>query len=639
MTEPLLPQTALPLWRRRWVAPASVAAVFIALFIWTWQTWADLLIDFGVQLYVPWQITQGKVLYRDIAHYTGPLSVYYNALAFKIFGVNLRVLEFANLPILIATTVAIYKIASRLGGKLCAVVCSVSFLVLFAFAHLTIAGNYNFVCPYEYEYTHATLLALLCVIFLTRLVTQPKPLSAAIAGFLAGMIFLTRSEFFVAIVAATAITGLLLLVANWRKLPLAALAFMLGFAIPPLISILSLHLALPWSMAMYRTLGMWPALLRGNVSSQHFYLHSMGIDDLHSSLQQLYAWSLRWCIPLAGFTAWASLKTSRKSPPILFIAFLLGAIFAGLHWRSHESALTFWPSMFRPLPLALAIVAAASIFQFISGMRRETNALIAILSILSLALLAKVFFYARIIHYGVWLAMPGVMLLLAVLFGSIPATLARHERNPAIFIAGMGGVWLSVLLVHLAITKTQMSLLSVSVGSGADQFWADAKTAPVVNNALLIAQQLPAGKTLACFPEGIMINYLARRPAATRYVNFNPPDLLLFGQDQVIRAMQANPPDYIFIVHKDTSEFEVRFFGQDYAQNLFAWIESNYMEVRLPIDLDLGAEPLKSSRFGIRLLVPRPGHEGQQRMILNPDIYRGRNDMSSIIADSTSNRE
>jgi hypothetical protein len=136
-----------------------------------------------------------------------------------------------------------------------------------------------------------------------------------------------------------------------------------------------------------------------------------------------------------------------------------------------------------------------------------------------------------------------------------------------------------------------------------------------------------------------MINYLARRPTATRFVNFNPPDLLLFGEANMIRALQNSPPDFIFIVHKDTSEFGVRFFGNDYAQNLFAWIQANYMEVRLPPDLDLGAEPLKSARFGIRLLVPRPGPEGQQRMLLNPNTQRGRDDIYSAIADSTSTRE
>ena len=137
MSEPNPPQPCGPrqLWRRPWIGPAAIAAAALAMLARTWQTWPDVLVDFGVQLYVPWQLSEGKVLYRDIAHYTGPLSVYYNASAFRLFGVNLRVLELANFPILIGTIWAVYFLARRLGGGLCATVCGLTFVTLFAFAH------------------------------------------------------------------------------------------------------------------------------------------------------------------------------------------------------------------------------------------------------------------------------------------------------------------------------------------------------------------------------------------------------------------------------------------------------------------------------------------------------------------------
>jgi hypothetical protein len=622
-------ESVQPIWQRRWAGPAVVTAVFLAMLFWTWQKWADVLIDFGVQLYVPWQLSEGKVLYRDIAHYTGPLSVYYNALAFRIFGVNLRVLELANLPILIAIVIIIYHLGTKLGGRFCATICAVSFLILFAFAHLTIAGNYNYVCPYEYEYTHATLFSLVSVIFLNRLVTSRRLINAAAAGFLAGMIFLTRAEFFVAAIGAAGIAITFLIVVDWRKVLPAAGIFFIAAIIPPIVSALLLHLAMPWNMAFYRMLGMWPAMLRGNVSRLLFYQHSMGLDDLPASLRLLEAWSVVWCIPLAAFASWGMLKIRRRSTPMIVIAFLLGAIFAGLHWRDQQ-----WGSMFRPLPLAVALITAISGFQFFRCEKRE-SALAAILGVLSFILLAKVFFYARITHYGCWLAMPAVILLLATLFGTAPASIKQRGGNAPIFLAGLAGVWTVVLLVHLSITKTQMKPLDISVGSGSDQFWADAKIGNFVNNAVLVAQQMPPNKTLACFPEGIMINYLARRETATRFVNFNPPDLLLFGEDRMLAAMQTTPPDFIFLVHKDTSEFGLKFFGRDYGQKLYAWIEENYQPQDLPM-IDLGAEPLRDTRFGIRLLIHRPSGDTSQRLIDNQRFPLVK---YSLTADSTSTRE
>ena len=37
-----------------------------------------LMIDFGRELYVPWQLNEGKALYRDIAYFHGPFSPYLN---------------------------------------------------------------------------------------------------------------------------------------------------------------------------------------------------------------------------------------------------------------------------------------------------------------------------------------------------------------------------------------------------------------------------------------------------------------------------------------------------------------------------------------------------------------------------------
>ena len=66
--------------------------------------------------------------------------------------------------------------------------------------------------------------------------------------------------------------------------------------------------------------------------------------------------------------------------------------------------------------------------------------------------------------------------------------------------------------------------------------------------------------------------------------------------------MNATPPDYIFLVHKDTSEFGA-IFGRDYGRKLYKWIVKIMMSNRSRCSIWL--EPLQSNRFGIRLLIPR----------------------------------
>jgi hypothetical protein len=94
-----------------------------------------------------------------------------------------------------------------------------------------------------------------------------------------------------------------------------------------------------------------------------------------------------------------------------------------------------------------------------------------------------------------------------------------------------------------------------------------------------------------------MLNYLSRRVSPVPYTDFMPTEFAIFGEDAILDSFRANPPDYIALVHKDTSEFGYQFFGRDYGQQVYAWIEENYRPAAL-----IGDMPLQDARFGILFL-------------------------------------
>ena len=61
-------------WFRAAVPPVVLATTSLAMLAWTWGTWPDVLIDFGRELYIAWQLAAGKTLYADIPYFHGPLS-------------------------------------------------------------------------------------------------------------------------------------------------------------------------------------------------------------------------------------------------------------------------------------------------------------------------------------------------------------------------------------------------------------------------------------------------------------------------------------------------------------------------------------------------------------------------------------
>src|SRR5439155_1755159 len=72
--------------------------------------WADPLVDFGRELYVPWQLVRGRVLYADVAYLNGPLSPYLNALWFRLFGISMRTLVLCNAGILGIVIVLLHRL-------------------------------------------------------------------------------------------------------------------------------------------------------------------------------------------------------------------------------------------------------------------------------------------------------------------------------------------------------------------------------------------------------------------------------------------------------------------------------------------------------------------------------------------------
>ena len=112
-----------------------------------------------------------------------------------------------------------------------------------------------------------------------------------------------------------------------------------------------------------------------------------------------------------------------------------------------------------------------------------------------------------------------------------------------------------------------------------------------------LEDRVEPGASLGVLPEGVMINYLARIPASTPHTNFMPPEVILYGEDRIRGDFALSPPDYVALVHKDTTEYGFPLFGRDYGNALYGWILENYEPVRL-----FGNRPFQDvSRFGIEI--------------------------------------
>jgi hypothetical protein len=596
------PENSINGWWRRFESPRAswidltiIAVAFVFAAAISWRKWPDILVDFGLQLYLPWRISAGDVLYRDL-HYLsgGPLSQYFNALLFKIFGVSFRTLIFANLTILAATLILIYRRFVVAADRLTATTICLAIVLVFAFDEYVFIGNYNYIAPYSHEIVHGLVLSILAIAWLSDWVNKGKIRFALAAGFCFGLVFLTKPDIFLALaISATVAFALFFFTRDKTEFALKSLAAFLVAAVIPLLGFFLYFLTVEnWRESLQLVIFAWWPLFQ-SVEKSPFYLWCLGLDTpvFHVRQMLIHFFSIGLTVAL-----YAALFRKIRGKWMIQIALAVPL------WAA--AFLFNWLDCGASLPL-LTLSLCLLLFANYKSLALERETLFPLLwSVFSLLLLTKLGLFSRIWHYGFALAMPAAVAAIYLLLWLLPRLLEKKydvEPRPfrfAVCVAFMIGFG---ILFHQS--ASWYALKNLPVGQGGDEIVAfNPQIAPngegIKQAVDWIAKNTPPDATLAVLPEGTTINYLCRRVNPTPCLDWTPTVLSVFGQMNMTAAFEKNPPDYILLVERDTSEFGVGYFGQaGYATDLMQWIDKNYQPVRL-----IGHEPLQNGLFGIKIL-------------------------------------
>jgi len=567
-------------WRGIGTRAGLLAALGGTLLLLGWRRWTHVIIDFGRELYVPWRLSEGEVLFRDLAYFNGPLSPYFNSLVFRIFGVSYSALFLFNIFLLIGTTWLLYQLLRRQADQLTATVGCALFLTIFALADLNGFGNYNFVTPYSHEMTHATLLSLLILLVLGAYLRQPRRWILVTLGLLLGLVFLTKAEFFLA--GSLAIGAALALDSwqqgqGWRGLIDRLLAVAGGLVVPPIMAFLLLLTAMSWSEAWRGSLGPWPYMFLSELTDLVFYRQGLGTDAPAEHLGKMLTWlGIYVCIFAPVLVAARFSRPTSRSRRWIAVVMALWTT-ALLVYVAPRFNFTDLP---RPLPVLLVAAIAISLFSLIRrrlGAESDWQSLTLLAyEVFALVLLAKMALHPRFQNYGFALALPGAMVMVILLLHRIPTWIdgaggygASFRLSALVFLllVGLAFFWPSVLVYRDK---------RLSYGHGADGY--KVQNRYVVMQRLL--DRLPSlvgpDETLLALPEGIMLNFQTRRRNPTPHINFMPPELIMFGERQIIAALEESPPDVVVLIKRRTIEYGFETFGNGYGEELMRFIASRY---------------------------------------------------------------
>lgn len=564
--------------RTVWAFPLLLTGIGSTLVWWSWGTWIDPVVDSGRELYVAWRLSDGDLLYRDVAYFNGPLSPHWNALLFRLFGPGIRVLTLANMGIAAGILGLLYGILRRIRGRATAFLGCLPILVLVAFTPRTTEGAYTFVAPYSHELTHGLLL-LLCVVYsLIRHEESGRRIWLFAAGLAAGAVALTKPEMGLAVVLV--LGGWVFHLARgpkpWTWSPVAGV--LSAAMVPPLAAwaLLSPHMP-PWGVLEVLATPFVSAL-NGDVRDLLYYRVVMGTAAPANSVRSIILGSLAysgiigapflvlWRLPrkreLRWNWVWASLGVLSG----------FAAVLTPLLW-------IHWWRLFSPLQVTLLVIVTGEISGGLpllsSGREPEARLPALLLGVAAMSLLAKVFMNTSLVSYGFVLAAPAVVVLTTVVVGTLPEMMAK--RNGAlgrVFRVYALSLLAAVTLTHFVPSEQIVNGRQFLLGSGSDRFSTEVHRGRVFQELLGRVGQAPGTDRLAVIPEGAMLNYLSRRPSAVPFPTLLPLEHALFGEETILRAFQEEPPELIATWDRERVLYGV--FGEDYGKDLASWIQGRY---------------------------------------------------------------
>lgn len=517
------------------------------------------VIDAGREVYIPFRIFNGEVLYKDIFNIYGPLAYQINAFAYFILKPEIFSLGIFGSISAFTTILTIYfilkEIFSDFDKKRLVGMCLLPFIVgILSF------GTFNYTLPYAFSMTYGLTFCLLSVLFLikfskTQNVQNANPKFAYLSGLFAGGALACKYEFMTYFVFA-----FLFLLCS-KKLKIKEILFtLLSLAALPLLSFGTLFLQGMTIDDLIRTSKILKTMAETE-SLQYLYKNFTGtyfnISILFENIRNSFA-----VIVLASLGYFSTKIYPKDKFLSLVTAFLL---LSGIFYIGSSGY-----SLFAMINAVLFIAFIKKIFQ---------NKPVFIFMIFAMFLSLKTFFSTNIKVYGTY-TLP--FLILSVLSFVYKINFSKNETVKS--AAKSAVCFLAVGIMLISANQSAKNLGAKIHSDGAFENGI-IHTYPYIAKSLnelsdfMKTETKPADKVVI-MPESQFLNFTTKRAGDNLYDSLTPMYFETFGEENVIRHFKETKPEYFVLTDRDTFDYGKSFICKDYALNFCKFVKSDYVKIK-----------------------------------------------------------
>lgn len=553
---------------------AALAIATVALFLVSRGKWSDAMIDSGREWIVPDALARGELLYRDVVYWFGPFTPYFHGTMFGLFGSSFSVLVVAGVIGSIATIAALYFALRRVASRTEALLWSA--LAIPALVFMPNSGGA--VLGMGYRMWHAATFALLAVGVLVGPARAGPGLRTFLAGALAGLAGLCRTEWGLVTLLVTALV-VLQRDGDRRQVWKDGLGLAGGFLLVFGGVFVLFGIAAGWRALLHDApvlLFNLPLETRSNVALAGSSAWPAGVWTL------LYSAAM-WCAVflLMEIVALRRVDPSRARRRLPWLGTLLaifavtasigGALSGGLIWSA------------APLLCAVACLV---------GLRTDRGPTAAALfgyGLLGVLLSHRRFFF---IADGPYVG-PPLLFALVSAAGLCSMAVAREKDSAARQRLRVGVAVLVALLIGVAFAVRFVEYRTderVAIRGTAGLITARRELAREIEDlGAAIRAGSPADGGLVVFPEGEIFNYLSGRRNPIRHKLYLPGYLNAGNEGEILAELEAARPSAVVVWNRPLGEYGAGSFGEDYGGEIRRWIDRSYE--RRPFRADALARP------------------------------------------------
>jgi hypothetical protein len=550
-------------------AARGLIVVVAAVLAWyTWAHWGDFEVDCGRELYVPAEILRGKLIYRDFFYSYGPLAPYLCALLIAIFGPHLVVFYLLGIAIAIGCAIMLYQLGTMLEGRAAGLTAALALLLIGVGQ-----TSSNYILPYSYAATIGLLLSFICIWFTLRYISKQNGYDLLMAGFAASMAILCKQE-----LGATCYQVLAFVLVTEAILKRSIRPLLYGSAVcaPGVMLWVAIYGWFFWTLTpAYMLDANWIGL--PGTPGQHHAAHLYNLIGQRFLPREMFALAILGAVSLG---LWFLI--AKASPLIRNVTLAIAVAIASIRRFGLAIKMAEAVSSFLVFPMGMFFIGCGLVGYAIYKLKQNGDRrYLGEAAFGIFALLPAIRVFAAIVpkDYSIFCAIPLFLACIIVITRCVRAatpvmSLDRQRRLVSYLMTAE-----VVILALLAIPnpKQRPDLLETSWG-GIYLTHANANVAREM--IAFISEQARNRHKVVVLPEAPMLYALTGTEAPNRWYTLLPGYLSQAGEDAYIGDLKRAAPDYIFVTARNSFEYGASYFGIDYDQKIYHWIESNYRVAR-----------------------------------------------------------